>query len=79
MLQAISRSRLAALYGISRKTLYLWCKIPEIDLPDKEQINVKDVDYQVKVNTKKYANGTYLIQIQSTTGEITTQKIQILK
>ena len=45
----------------------------------KEQINVKDVDYQVKVNTNKYANGTYLIQIQSITGEITTQKIQVLK
>lgn len=45
----------------------------------KEQINVKDVDYQIKVNTNKYANGTYLIQIQSTTGEITTQKIQVLK
>lgn len=49
MLQAISRSRLAALYGISRKTLYLWCKIPEIDLPDRGLITPLYLEKIIKI------------------------------
>jgi hypothetical protein len=45
----------------------------------KEQINVGEDSNLLKVNTSKYTNGMYLIQIQNNVGEVTTQKIQILK
>jgi endoglucanase len=45
----------------------------------KEQINVEEQSTMLKVNTSKYTNGMYLIQIQNNVGEVTTQKVQILK
>jgi Secretion system C-terminal sorting domain len=45
----------------------------------KEQIIVGEESTMLKVNTTKYTNGMYLIQIQNNVGEITTQKVQILK
>jgi hypothetical protein len=45
----------------------------------KEQINVGEQSTMLKVNTSKYTNGMYLIQIQNNVGEVTTQKVQILK
>jgi Secretion system C-terminal sorting domain len=45
----------------------------------KEQINVGEESTMLKVNTSKYTNGMYLIQIQNNMGEVTTQKVQILK
>jgi Helix-turn-helix domain len=41
MQQVITRTQLAELYGISRRTLYEWCKKGSIELNDRELITPK--------------------------------------